>query len=173
MSESIEHLKWMIENIPEEKGKRNRWLGFIQGVLWCIGEKSIDELRKEVRENKALSMAKESVKKVLTEIGEDRDDINLVYCATNSNNSEKTIDIIEFVINKGNVPLHPFQAMPYNYYEGGKVGRKRTIEACKQVVKVCDEMWVFGKPSKGVKKEIIVAKEEKIPIKRFNISDID
>lgn len=53
-----DHLLWMIResqaSLREDnafptngtKEKVMRWLGFIQGVLWCKGEYSIDDLRK-------------------------------------------------------------------------------------------------------------------------------
>ena len=31
---------------PEKFEKKLRWLGFIQGVLWCYGEFSLDELKR-------------------------------------------------------------------------------------------------------------------------------
>ena len=39
-------------NCPHEfdKLKTNRWLGFIQGILWTTGCKGILELRDETRE---------------------------------------------------------------------------------------------------------------------------
>lgn len=34
---------------PDQIAKVNRWLGFIQGVLWVIGERTINQLRAEVK----------------------------------------------------------------------------------------------------------------------------
>jgi hypothetical protein len=56
-----DHLAWMIgelEGAPSVTGphassllaKEERWLGFIQGVLWTIGLASIDELREMNKE---------------------------------------------------------------------------------------------------------------------------
>lgn len=46
----LQHICWMChmaEHYLEEGEieKANRWLGFIQGVLWCEGFFSIDEMR--------------------------------------------------------------------------------------------------------------------------------
>ena len=49
LAETYGHLRWMVEESltwPEEKvGKLNRWLGFVQGVLFAMDEATIDELR--------------------------------------------------------------------------------------------------------------------------------
>jgi hypothetical protein len=49
--QSLLHAKWMIEQAllflenPEKKQKTQRWLGFIQGILWCCGVYTINQLR--------------------------------------------------------------------------------------------------------------------------------
>lgn len=48
----INHVLWMCDAIDkmliENKiGKAMRWLGFIQGVLWVIGFKTIDQMRED------------------------------------------------------------------------------------------------------------------------------
>jgi hypothetical protein len=40
----IEQALLFLEN-PEKKQKTQRWLGFIQGILWCCGVYAINELR--------------------------------------------------------------------------------------------------------------------------------
>ena len=45
-----DHLVWMLEQIPElDHDKAMRWLGFVQGALWAIGKKSIDEMKADNR----------------------------------------------------------------------------------------------------------------------------
>lgn len=44
--------------------------------------------------------------------------------------------------NKG--PLHPFNALPYEYFEGGKIDREKTMEVCCRLIDACDEFWMFG-----------------------------
>lgn len=46
------HVQWMLDRVDEfvisgELEKANRWIGFVQGVLFCHGS-SIDELRGQV-----------------------------------------------------------------------------------------------------------------------------
>lgn len=46
------HIAWMCQQIPElqHPTKKHRWVGFVQGVLWVLGRRSIDQLRKESQE---------------------------------------------------------------------------------------------------------------------------
>ncbi len=48
------HIRWMCDQmlLMEDKGKLNRWLGFIQGTLWRDGIRTIDQMREEVRKIK-------------------------------------------------------------------------------------------------------------------------
>lgn len=53
---AYEHIYWMCAEIKEfvkkeEMDKAFRWLGFVQGVLWCVGEYTINELRDHNRSN--------------------------------------------------------------------------------------------------------------------------
>ena len=51
-SPRLEHVRWMLSvmlNMTDTE-KLNRWLGFVQGALWCNGVFSVDELRAHVTE---------------------------------------------------------------------------------------------------------------------------
>lgn len=50
----LQHAKWMLlfAQSIEDNDRKNRWLGFIQGVLFMSGVFSIDECRCHVRERK-------------------------------------------------------------------------------------------------------------------------
>lgn len=43
------HLVWMATEAltwgPERLEKKFRWLGFVQGVMWSLGDSSVDELK--------------------------------------------------------------------------------------------------------------------------------
>ncbi len=55
----------------------------------------------------------------------------LIYCATPSRLVHRIKDIMDFVTNQGYAPLHPFQAFPYERFEGNpKIGRSKSIEWC-------------------------------------------
>lgn len=68
----------------------------------------------------------------------------LVYAACPSRLAHKSNAILKFVANHGHAPLHPFQAFPYDLFEGGKPGRERTLEWCCRLIDICDELWLFG-----------------------------
>ncbi|MHA1832730.1 MAG: hypothetical protein ACTSV7_01955 [Candidatus Baldrarchaeia archaeon] len=68
----------------------------------------------------------------------------LIYCATPSRLVKDKEKIMDFVKNEGCAPLHPFCALPYDYFEGGKVGRQKTLEYCLRLIDISDEFWLFG-----------------------------
>jgi len=52
-SEHAEHVLWMLDQIlfelHEDPMKLMRWLGFVQGVLWCGGDMRIKDIREQTR----------------------------------------------------------------------------------------------------------------------------
>lgn len=56
-SPALDHVAWMLENMPSYETdhlKWQRWLGFIQGVLWAKRIYNLNELRKHTREAGAV-----------------------------------------------------------------------------------------------------------------------
>lgn len=52
-SEALSHCRWMLERMElmargNETHKLDRWLGFIQGVMWMCGHYTVNELREHV-----------------------------------------------------------------------------------------------------------------------------
>jgi hypothetical protein len=49
--QALDHALWMAEEAltfpPEKIEKKMRWLGFVQGALWCHGGESIQELKEQ------------------------------------------------------------------------------------------------------------------------------
>jgi len=50
----LHHVQWMVSQVPNflkegRKEKANRWLGFIQGVLWAKKIYTIDEMKEHNR----------------------------------------------------------------------------------------------------------------------------
>ena len=68
----------------------------------------------------------------------------LVYCASPARLSYIKDDIMSFVLSKGMAPLHPFNALPAEYFENDIVSRADTLEICCKLVDICDEFWLFG-----------------------------
>lgn len=53
MGRAVKHANWMIHEMlqrmkagEDKPGQVDRWLGFIQGILWCNGLFSIDAMRR-------------------------------------------------------------------------------------------------------------------------------
>lgn len=58
----------MTERMPEDPAKFDRWLGFIQGVIWAYKLRTVDEMREDNRisSQNGLKQAKEAIRKALT-----------------------------------------------------------------------------------------------------------
>ncbi len=91
----------------------------------------------------------------------------LIYCATPGRINDKKNEIMELVEEKGQAPFHPFQAFPYELFEGGEPGRENTIKFCKRAIDICDQFWLFG-VSKGTLTELNHAIEKEKQIKLFH-----
>lgn len=48
---ALGHARWMCEEISKmtDLEKAMRWLGFVQGVLWVTGRRTIDKMREDNR----------------------------------------------------------------------------------------------------------------------------
>jgi hypothetical protein len=48
---ALSHARWMCQQVAlmDDVGKSMRWLGFIQGILWVTGRRTIDEMRDDNR----------------------------------------------------------------------------------------------------------------------------
>jgi hypothetical protein len=90
----------------------------------------------------------------------------LIYCATPSRLNFKIKEIMDFVTKEGNAPFHPFQAFPYERFEGGSIGREKTMEFCRRAISICDEVYLFG-ISKGTLDDINEGKRQQKPISEF------
>lgn len=54
---ALQHCAWMVEEMlnpidNEDIGKINRWIGFVQGVLWKEGIYTIDQMRQQTTDAK-------------------------------------------------------------------------------------------------------------------------
>jgi len=58
--------------------------------------------------------------------------------------SDQKHKIMEFVISQGKAPLHPFNALPIEYFETDTINRIDTLTLCCKLVDACDEFWLFG-----------------------------
>ena len=76
--------------------------------------------------------------------------------------------ICEFVFNQGAIPVNPFRL--YGYFLGDRVDRDLVRQANNNLVRKCDELWVFGDMiADGVLFEILYAKKLKKPLKFYTV----
>jgi hypothetical protein len=77
--------------------------------------------------------------------------------------------ICVYVLNQGCVPLNPFRA--FDYFLGERTDRDLVRQANFNLVRVADELWVFGDTiANGVLAEIKYAIQQRKPIRFFTIS---
>jgi hypothetical protein len=96
-----------------------------------------------------------------------QNDKPLVYTAMSKHLFYYRMFISVFVLENGGVPLNPF--MVFDYFLLDAVDRDLVREGNNNLVKRCDEIWVFGAVSNGVLAEIQIAHEQSKPVRYFAI----
>lgn len=77
--------------------------------------------------------------------------------------------VTQFAVKQGVAAVNPF--MNYNFYMNGTVDRDEVVECCHQLIRTCDELWVFGPVSEAILTDIAVAVMEGKEVRFFSISD--
>lgn len=75
--------------------------------------------------------------------------------------------ICEHVFKQGYLPINPFRI--FDYFLSDRVDRDLVRRGNNQLIRICDELWVFGNISDGVLFEIASAIQLNKPIKFFSI----
>lgn len=94
----------------------------------------------------------------------------LVYVAMSNRNFFWRQQLTKFVLDEGRVPVTPF--MLFDYYLLHTVPKDSVREAMNNLIARCDEMWVFGELSLGLKVQVGIAKRMRKPVRYFDISDL-
>jgi hypothetical protein len=94
----------------------------------------------------------------------------VVYVAMSNRNFHWRMHVTKFVLDEGNVPINPF--MLFDYYLLHTVKKETVREAMNNLLVKCDEVWVFGQMSLGVKVQVGIAKRLKKPLRYYDISDL-
>jgi hypothetical protein len=94
----------------------------------------------------------------------------LVYVAMSNRNFYWRNHIQKFVLDSGMVPVSPF--MLFDYYLLHTVPKIVVREAMNNLLARCDEVWVFGRISLGVKVQIGIAKRMSKSVRYFDISEL-
>jgi len=92
---------------------------------------------------------------------------SLIYTAISKHYFFFRWHISKYVIEQHKVPMNPF--MLFDYFLIDSVDRDLVREANNNLVKRCDEIWVFGPVSDGALAEIKIAKKMNKPVKYFKI----
>jgi hypothetical protein len=91
----------------------------------------------------------------------------LIYTAMSKHLFYYRMFISLFVLEKDGVPLNPF--MIFDYFLLDTVDRDLIREANNNLVKRCDELWVFGAISNGILAEIQIANTQDKTVRYFAI----
>ncbi len=75
--------------------------------------------------------------------------------------------IVKFILEQDCTPLSAF--MMFSYFLLDSVDRTRLIEANNDLVRISDEIWVFGDVSQGVLEEVKLARSLAKPVRCFSI----
>jgi hypothetical protein len=75
--------------------------------------------------------------------------------------------VCEYVIRHGCVPLNPFRV--FEYFLGDRVRRDDIRRGNNNLIRICDEVWVFGPIADGVLSEIRYAHRLSKPVKYYSI----
>ena len=94
----------------------------------------------------------------------------IVFTAQSCKNFHQRMLICKYVFEKGAVPVNPFNLFGYYLYE--LVDRDIVRNGNNNLLKRCDEIWVFGEVSDGVLAEIEIFKGLGRPIRYFDISSL-
>ena len=94
----------------------------------------------------------------------------LVYASMSNRNYFWRGHIQKFILDSGMVPVSPF--MLFDYYLLHTVPKTVVQEAMNNLLARCDEVWVFGRISLGVKVQVGIAKRLNKPVRYFDISEL-
>ncbi len=91
----------------------------------------------------------------------------VVFAAMSKRNFFMREHIIKYILTKGYTPTCAF--MMFSYYLLNTVSKKALITANNDLIRLSDQLWVFGNLSDGVMAEIRLAEKLAIPVRYFRI----
>ncbi len=94
----------------------------------------------------------------------------VVFTAQSCKNFHQRMLICKHAFEQGVVPINPFNVFGYYLYE--LVERNIIRNGNNNLMKRCDELWVYGEISDGVLVEIEMVKKLGKPVKFFDISKL-
>lgn len=97
-------------------------------------------------------------------------DKKVVFTAQSCKNFHQRMLICKHAFEHGAIPVNPFNLFGYFLYE--LVDRDLIRNANNNLLRRCDELWVYGEISDGVLAEIQMFQELRKPIRYFDISNL-
>lgn len=94
----------------------------------------------------------------------------VVFTAHSCKNFHLRMHICKYVFEQNAIPINPFNL--YGYFLYDMVERNRVRNANNNILRRCDELWVFGEISDGVLSEIICFRELNKNIRFFDLSKL-
>ena len=93
----------------------------------------------------------------------------LIFCSHTRHIMHASLLISKFVIEQGHVPINSFTNFGYFLYE--LAPRHDITESINNIINRCDEQWVFGPITEGVRLEIEMCRQIGKPIRFFDITE--
>ena len=97
----------------------------------------------------------------------DTDEMKVVFTAQSKSFFYCRDVICQYVFEQGYIPINPFRV--FGYFLGDRVERDSVRKGNNQLIKMCDELWVFGSVADGVLFEIASAIDQGKIIRFFSI----
>ncbi|WP_298031034.1 DUF4406 domain-containing protein [uncultured Dysosmobacter sp.] len=88
------------------------------------------------------------------------------YSGDIESNVELTKAYSRYAVSEGACPVNPILNLHGVLDEGS--GREMAIAIDLVLLHRCDELWVFGTPTKGMRREIAEAEKSKMPVRYFS-----
>ena len=93
----------------------------------------------------------------------------LVYVTHSKNWFYAREAVMQFAVDHGAAAVNPF--MNYGFYLNGMSDKGAITECCHQLIRSCEELWVFGPVSEAIMTDIVVAVMAHKTVKFFSISE--
>ena len=93
----------------------------------------------------------------------------LVYVTHSKNWFYARETVMQFAVEQGAAAVNPF--MNYGFYLNGMTDKGSITECCHQLIRFCEELWVFGPVSEAIMTDIVVAVMAHKTVRFFSISE--
>src|SRR3982074_923918 len=149
---------------PERSNREPEGTADTIARLMAVSGKAAEDILERIFQPTTKPSARDQAEETL------RHPKRLVYVAMSNKVFYWRTHIQKFVLDSGMVPVSPF--MLFDYYLMHTVSKEIVREAMNHLLARCDEVWVFGHMSLGVKVQVGIAKRMSKPVRYFNISDL-